>query len=269
MPTVDDLVISLTIKETGKLGKLQKQLEAIVGKNGQLLPTLQIPPKLTHDIDYIRRRMDYLIPVVSPSSREVNKLKMQASSLEKLIDNYRNEIRDFLLGLKAEDLQKIAEDLNVPVDDMNALEVGMSEILEDWQGELDDFRKGRARNIESSKRFMDKVRDILGSLRQKEGERLTALREAIRLIPEAQGRWERIMKKMGVGKEAQFQAYLLKQEIVKGNTKIKDWLEENSEEYEDLKKFFEGAGADVMIPFMKALKQLGYEDDLKNILTLS
>ena len=108
MPTVDDLVISLTIKETGKLGKLQKQLEAIVGKKGQLLPTLQIPPKLTHDIDYIRRRMDYLIPVVSPSSREVTKLKMQASSLEKLIDNYRNEIRDFLLGLKAEDLQKIA-----------------------------------------------------------------------------------------------------------------------------------------------------------------
>ena len=35
MPTVDDLMISLTIKPTSNLGRLQKQLDAIVGRTGK------------------------------------------------------------------------------------------------------------------------------------------------------------------------------------------------------------------------------------------
>jgi len=66
MVSVDNLVISLRIDETSNLGKLQKQLEALVGPKGELDLKLGdgFDPTIKRDIQFIKDRMLYLVPIV-------------------------------------------------------------------------------------------------------------------------------------------------------------------------------------------------------------
>ena len=64
MVSVDDLIISLRIDETSNLGKLQKQLEALVGPKGEKAATLGIDPDLKRDLKIMKDRIIKFTPTV-------------------------------------------------------------------------------------------------------------------------------------------------------------------------------------------------------------
>ncbi|KKM93958.1 hypothetical protein LCGC14_1203130 [marine sediment metagenome] len=80
MPTVDDLIISLRIDETSNLGKLQKQLTALVGPKGDK-PILGagIDASLKRDISIIKGRLEY-ITHIAPGI-DMGKLALSAGAL--------------------------------------------------------------------------------------------------------------------------------------------------------------------------------------------
>jgi len=83
MVTVDDLVISLRIDDTSNLGKLQKQLTALVGPKGEKVVELGVgvDPSLKRDIDIIKGRLEYITQIAPGLDPE--KLAMSASALYK------------------------------------------------------------------------------------------------------------------------------------------------------------------------------------------
>ena len=65
MVSVDDLVISLRIEDTGNLGKLQKQLKALVGEKGEKQIDLgDLDPGIKRDIALIKDRIVKFTPTV-------------------------------------------------------------------------------------------------------------------------------------------------------------------------------------------------------------
>lgn len=99
MVTVDDLVISLTIKETGKLGKLQKQLNAIVGKTGKL-GIARFSASLMYikrDLNAIRSRLKWLRPTELPTEKDPKGIRMVAGTiLQDLKDKGEKIVRKLL-----------------------------------------------------------------------------------------------------------------------------------------------------------------------------
>lgn len=262
MPTVDDLVISLTIKETSRLSDLQNQLEAIVGKKGEKAPIFGIDPSLKADLTFIKRKMSYLVPVVAPRSIEKEKMKAYAASTKLLIQRYKGEISDFLSKLPEKEMEKMFNEFNVKTED--ELSKAIEFLFEDFAGEAEDIFKGLAGG-EKSKRALDALTNFIKTIREEEGLKVTTLRELIEAFPEPQERWEKILKKLGLLSTGQFRIFKLKEEILEGNDKIEAWLEKNQEGIKNFEKYFEGKDA-VYDPLIKALKDLGYGDDLKAVL---
>lgn len=121
MVTVDDLVISLTIKETGKLGQLQKQLEAIVGKKGEKAPLVGIDPTLKADLVFIKRELALIAPSTIAGRGQV---KRQAYHARKIL-NWVNtqELEEFATRVMPEKLDKQAEmakELGVELGDLQS-----------------------------------------------------------------------------------------------------------------------------------------------------
>lgn len=69
MPTVDDLVISLRIDDTSNLGKLQKQLTALVGPKGDKEIGIGVDAGLKRDMDIIKDRM-MMLTHIAPGARK-------------------------------------------------------------------------------------------------------------------------------------------------------------------------------------------------------
>jgi len=262
MVNVDDLVISLTIKETSKLGQLKKQLDAIVGKRGEKAPVFGLDPTIKMDLTFIKRKMNYLVPVVSPRSGEKQRLKAYAGSTKLLIQRYKGEISDFLSNLEGKEMNKMLEDFNVATQEQ--LSVAIEALMDDFTGEAEDIFKGITGG-EKSKRFLDRINELIRSVRQKEGLKTTAIRELIESVPEAQERWEKILEKLGLIKTGQFKMFELQDEVINKNEVIKNWLELNKEGIDAFGKYFEGEKA-VYEPLVRALTDLGFGDDLQNVL---
>jgi len=81
MVSVDDLVISLRIDEGSNLGKLQKQLTALVGPKGEKAAQLGagISADLKRDITVIKSRLEYITHIAPGIDME--KLALSASAL--------------------------------------------------------------------------------------------------------------------------------------------------------------------------------------------
>ena len=85
MVSVDDLVISLRIEDTGNLGKLQKQLTALVGEKGEKAVQLGagMDINLKRDIDIIKGRLEYMTHIAP--GLDPQKLALSASALYKTL----------------------------------------------------------------------------------------------------------------------------------------------------------------------------------------
>ena len=76
MPTVDDLVVSLRIEDTGNLGKLQKQLSALVGEKGEKKMDLgDISPGIKRELAQIRNELSFISTQTVPEVGNVRDLR--------------------------------------------------------------------------------------------------------------------------------------------------------------------------------------------------
>jgi len=90
MPTVDDLIISLRIDDTSNLGRLQKQLTALVGEKGDKQIDLgNLDPTIKRDIELIKDRIIRFTPTVLVGENIKEAALNLASDLRKN-ENLRN-----------------------------------------------------------------------------------------------------------------------------------------------------------------------------------
>ena len=136
MPTVDDLVISVRIDETSNLGKLQKQLTALVGPKGDKAVEIGIDPILKRDLQIIKDR----IVKFTPSVLVDENLKEAALNLASDLKKDEN-LRDVLLQRYGINIDKY----ETFIEELFNIAIGISDQNSDQQkgfiAEMDKFRK--------------------------------------------------------------------------------------------------------------------------------
>jgi len=170
MPTVDDLVISLTIKETGSLGKLKKEVEALTGKRmgfGKTIPNLMYLKRdligLKDDTNWIKKRIIFLMPTVIPRSGE--KLKETARIAHSLIDTTRESLIDKMATTK--ELKSIMEANDIKTEE--ELRVFLGEKLNEYQYRLEDIMKGIWTGDKAQK-FVVRLNNLISAQALKSGK---------------------------------------------------------------------------------------------------
>lgn len=114
MVSVDDLVISLRIDETGDLGKLQKQLTSLVGEKGEKDISLGagVGFNVGRDIAEIKQDL-LLLTSIAPGGRLEPEIRSAQANFRKLMDptTFKNII-DKVPGIEIPDLEDIMATLH-------------------------------------------------------------------------------------------------------------------------------------------------------------
>lgn len=231
MPSVDDLVIQLRIDEGSNLGKLKKQLDALVGPEGKGRGAGMggTSPGIIKKLDFIKSRMMYLTSVQIPG--DPTGLKSEAGT--------------FALNLQRREMQ---ESLKVKFNkDDDWIEHIMRTILKIAEGTIGG---SQGRNI------LDWLQKAMYSSGREVGEGwekslITNLEKA---IGEAQSEYVKMFRKAGMTVVEFLKSYLIDNESLKeGRAKIDDYLD-------DLLQKTEGS--------VEHLKELEEHIDAKDLLPL-
>lgn len=116
MVTVDDLTISLTIKETSRLGRLQKQLDSIVGKTGKgLAPAFMYLKRgqnfISRDLKFIKKNIMRLRPSKLPTTMSPKEFKLTVATLLKDLNEFPEDFVNKILKTKG--LKTLKEEFGV------------------------------------------------------------------------------------------------------------------------------------------------------------
>ncbi len=136
MVTVDDLVISLTIKETGRLGRLQKQLDSLVGKKGRISGITNLTGGMMYikrDLKTIIARLKYLMPTEIPRGSKGQVIAAKTTS--DLMDKYSRKYAKSLVPQKESDQKRMMEEFGV--ENIPELEDALESKISDWQYRLE------------------------------------------------------------------------------------------------------------------------------------
>lgn len=169
--TVDDLIISLTIKPTSDLGRLQKQLDSLVGKRGRgvgfgLMALNRNVVKLSTDIKTIKYGISKLRPTFLPGKTNIFE---QRSTALKLAQDFRDFtdriIEPFLRTPKG--LKEYQEEFGVKTQE--EIEERLRFVLDDVVEDLDKIGRGITpkspekivRTIEWATRYIDDLQTDL------------------------------------------------------------------------------------------------------------
>ena len=133
MASVDDLVISLRIDDTGNLGKLQKQLTALVGEKGEKAAQLGIgiDPTFKRDLAVIKGRLEYITQIAP--GLDPQKLALSASALYKtltdpqMVKNIMGKLSVSELWLK--DIQEILTGIATGTTEMTSSKINALVVL--------------------------------------------------------------------------------------------------------------------------------------------
>jgi len=200
LPTVDDLVISLRIKETGKLGQLKKQLDTLVGKTGRGVGAGMMFMKrdlniLREDTGFIKRRILFLMPTEIPGKARpyamAETARIASVTLEKNIRAYAEKLipqrQDVLEATMAEFGVETREDL------IDALE----DKIKDWQLRLEDVMK-RDWVSESAQKFIGRIDDLIKRKTFTVGKAKELMRDIDESIGERNKEIAELLKKLGL-----------------------------------------------------------------------
>jgi hypothetical protein len=212
MVSVDDLVISLRIDETSNLGKLQKQLTALVGPKGDKKLDLGGMGGISKgDLSFIKNKLMELSPITL--GRENAQVRETVKTTIRQLQ--RKEIQDMLMakyGMKKEELESWS--------------IFMAQELKDNESNISDL-SGLVREIHMA---------IFGG-EMEGGPQKTSLSNIRKKLPERfmQRTLEGLMKEMGEWFEGQYQIYEIDREkIKKYKSEIANAITEKTEEIEEL-----------------------------------
>jgi len=192
MVSVDDLVVSLRIDETSNLGKLQKQLTALVGPKGDKKLDISGMGGISKgDLSFIKNKLMELSPITL--GRENKQVRETVKTTIRQLQ--RKEIQDMLMakyGMKKEELESWS--------------VFMAQELRDNESNISDL-SGLVREIHMA---------IFGG-EMEGGPQKTSLSNIRKRLPERfmQRTLEGIMKEMGEWFEGQYQIYEIDKEKIK------------------------------------------------------
>lgn len=191
MPDVDDLIISLTIKEGGKLDNLRKQLKTIVGKTGEKTPEFELDPDIRRRIYSIDDRIKWIHPVVTPRTnvgiiealritrRDLQEYKERASQRIRRVEPHERDLEDWGVTT-VEDLDKVMgeqiDDLILRLNSMIAMGIGGPKAQE----------------------LNDRIRSLISGLEKEGGYRKSMYDYILKGIKEFQGEIEQLFKKLGI-----------------------------------------------------------------------
>lgn len=158
--TVDDLMISLTIKPTSDLGRLQKQLDALTGKRGMggafgLLNLRRDIRTMNMNIKDIQYGMAKLQPAQMPSGNDVYGQRIIAGKNfvnamkvgEKLVDVYlrTGSIKQYQKIFKTKDMEEIRKGLWKMIQDdlikLYGITIGSTTMSPEKQEKINDYYK--------------------------------------------------------------------------------------------------------------------------------
>jgi len=263
MPTVDDLVISLTIEPTSELGQLKKQLDDLLGIESEEIGAIKtgeatIPSFIIEDIAYIRSSIDFLIPNISYGTDKIGLFMKEAQILNLNLFKYRDNILDWLTGAKEDDLRKMKEMMGMSeestvTDVRNELEW----LLLQFHEKLNKQSSG-VWTDENAKKFKDSIKNMMNDITTQKNPRLyTFLGNIMKQMKEPQTELENILSKLGMLGATQEETlemnknFFMRLESGLG-TKMDKYTEFINKAREDLKQYFE----DEEKPYATALMEM-------------
>jgi len=212
--SVEDLVISLTIKEGGKLDDLRKQLDSIFGKKGAKTPDFAKIFKVdfSKDLTIIKRKLDFLVPTVFGTSIQSTR-RISASTLK-----VQRATRGLTMEkIKAMDPSNLFPKFGLK---MEAGAEALEKKLEAFMDDVEDQLELGARGIFSGSKA-NLFASIVGNLQKissTEGGRIATLIDQMRaLIKEKslQNALQKVLQSKGLTVESEKYVHSLKESILK------------------------------------------------------
>ncbi|GAH38176.1 unnamed protein product, partial [marine sediment metagenome] len=221
MPTVDDLTISLTIKDNSNLDKLRKNIDAImktgiVGGAGGAGGATRLRTQLDVKFSEVLRQLDYLknyvVPVQTPSE-----LKGLAATAGGLISNFtlegvKEKITTILRGKKGGSIQSIIDryTLEGPED----VEPFLQEKVDDMIQDLLEINLEQ-KTPRKAHQMVNLMKRVLANLKEDQGEGLTLLTEYTKIRDEEKKRLNEYLTKV-MGDDKHFIGELRMARLQKG-----------------------------------------------------
>jgi len=255
MVTVDDLVISLTIKETSNLGKLKKQLDQLMSAKVGGKFDFGIPKKLFTDIRYIRESVNYLIPNTLYSFKQKEQFMEQSSRIALQVTKATDQFIDYLFsGEKAEtNIERYAKTFGIeyepgvtPIEDVKKdiekmLRLYIQKVVERFYMYSEGI--GLSKKADAISKT---VTDMLTELRLASIDPKTLFTKLYDLLGEDRAFWADFFKKLGAKVEEEVKLYAVRknffskfEELRRKSEKMGDIYEWIRNRDENLDEFFE------------------------------
>jgi len=215
---VDDLVISLTIKEGGNLDKLRKQLKTIVGaKGGRIGAGFMFLKKdlitVKRDVKVIKDIVKWLRPTRMPTKQQPKRMRAIAGTLLHDLDEFAEDIVEKILKtpklktLKREAGVKTTAELRTV---MGASMEGVRETIQDIYDDITDLPPYK---VEEAITVLDHL------IKESQSDRKIGLkhwRAITKVTPESiyQDKIEDIIKEQGIPFESQKSLYHVKKDAL-------------------------------------------------------
>ena len=235
MPTTDDLVVSLTIRPTSNLGRLQKQLESLVGRHGRgvgagIMYLKRDMNRIKDDIGDIKSRMRFIAPIVTPASSKKYAFAATGSTVASQIKKLGDAVVDKLMKAAKGPKERLFKKYVIKESaGEGALITAIKKDLKDARAHAEDisnmlFRDKRAEN------FLNYWQDLLKSSESEGCLNITLFTKMIKSMPEFQQQFEDLMRGLGIAGKGQVQVGKMKdiyrlqivKEVIKQSPMLKE-----------------------------------------------
>jgi len=207
--SVDDLVISLRIDESSNLGKLQKQLKALVGDKGQKAVGLGlgIDPDLKRDISYIKAELSFISAQTVPDIKNVQELQESLHRDRKTLERSFDAATQRLVSQNTTAFQAQLEEYGV--DDEAELIEQLSETVQNFIGMMKLGETGKLPG-----KIMQKIdfaaKMLIASEKLADGDRKGLINRMEKAIGELNVMFSKVLTKAGIQHKAEFNLYQIR-----------------------------------------------------------
>lgn len=208
MPTVDDLIISLTIKETSKLGKLQKTLEAF--QEGKVVQK-GFDSGLKVTIQKIKNKLSSLVGRRIATKEQPSKMALQAVALRKDLKEDVRNLAEKLIPQKG--VATMMEEFGAET--REDLVDAMRDKIDEWIKRL-ELIISKDWTSESATGFMAAIRDFVSRGDMTDDLRKVFIERVERKIGEFNKEIADLLRSAGIKAISEFKAYILKPESRSG-----------------------------------------------------
>ncbi len=207
MPTVDDLIISLTIKETSKLGKLQKTLEDF--QEGRVVQK-GFDSGLKMTVQKIKNKLSSLVGRRIATKEQPSKMALQAIALRKDLKEDVRNLAEKLVPQKG--VATMMEEFGAET--REDLIDAMRDKIDEWIKRL-ELIISKDWTTESASGFMAAIRDFVSRGDMTDDLRKVFIERVERKIGEFNKEIADLLRSAGIKAISEFKAYILKPEFLK------------------------------------------------------